>query len=129
VVTREGLPQEFLYSGPLRPTPVQAILYQDRLLPQVRLALVRALLRGLRSRLVFVSLRAAEIEREVLAELRVPLIILQDGAADWASPPSESAGAFHSGIEEVVGVVEPMGRAAAALAYVAEFERSAEASS
>jgi hypothetical protein len=124
VVTPNGLPQEFLYSGPLRPTPVQTILYQDQLVPQVRQSLVRALLRGLRSRLIFMALPAEDADPVLLAEIRRPVLALGGETGAWMADSDLPAERLRERIEEVVGVREPLGRAMAALAYVVEFERS-----
>ena len=129
VVSPTGLPLEFLYSGPLRPTPVQEILYQDRLAQEVRLSLVRSLLRGLRSRLAFTAAACEELDFAFQPELRCPLLSLGDGEAEWSAAPGSAAAAFRQHLEEVVGVAEPLGRARAALAYVVEFERSRPESS
>src|SRR5438045_4054885 len=74
VVNARALPQEFLYSGPLRPTPVQAILYQDRLESEIRLSLVRSLLRGLRSHLSFVAIGCDELDLDFSRELPCPVL-------------------------------------------------------
>ncbi len=126
VVDRSGLPHEFLYAGPVRPTPVQSILYQDRLDGEVRLTLLRALLRGLRSRPAFLA--AAEDEAgEWLAEAGgAPLLAVAEGAAAWTwrGLPGPDAEAAAAALESTVGTAEPLGRAVAALAYVVEYERS-----
>jgi hypothetical protein len=122
VVEPGGLPQEFLYSGPLRPTPVQEILYQDALVGQARLSLVRSLLRGLRSKPVFVAVRADDADAAWAAEIRSSILLL-NAPAEWLSEPSAAAAGALQRLEETVGVSEPMGRAIAALAYVVEYER------
>jgi hypothetical protein len=124
VVSAHGLPQEFLYSGPLRPTPVQTILYQDQLASQVRLSLVRSLLRGLRSRLLFLAVRVEELDGALLEALKGPVLGLSGDTGEWLREPVPAAEALRARLEEVVGVAEPLGRAVAALAYVVEYERS-----
>lgn len=127
VVSPTGLPVEFLYSGPLRPTPVQSILYQDRLGLEVRLSLVRSLLRGLRSRPAFVALPREDWGPELGEELsHYPLLCLSEGEGegDWLATPAPGAEAVRRHLEQVLGVGEPLGRARAALAYVAEYEHT-----
>ena len=124
VVDARGLPVEFLYSGPLKPTPVQAILYQDQLRLQVRLSLVRALLRGLRSRPAFLALQEEDVDRALLAELKAPLYVAGAGGGGWLADPPPAAEAVRRRLEEGAGAAEPFGRARAALAYVVEFETS-----
>lgn len=122
VVTPNGLPQEFLYSGPLRATPVLAILYQERLEPQVRLSLVRSLLRGLRSRLTFLAVRPQDLDPAVLEEAKAPALVLEGETGSWLRAPAPPAEAVSRHLEDAVGLAEPMGRAVAALAYVVEYE-------
>jgi hypothetical protein len=123
VVGPHGLPVEFVYSGPLRPTAVQAILYQDRLASQVRLALLRSLLRGLRSRPAFFAFSPADMDAEAAAELKRPVLTLGD-AQDWLAPSDGAARVLQTSLEGAVGAAEPLGRAVAALAYVVEYERA-----
>ena len=129
VVAAGGLPQEFLYSGPLRQTPVQTILYQDRLLPEVRLSLVRSLLRGLRSRLALVAVRAEELAPELPEALLCPVLALGGEGGGWLLEPDAAAETLRRHVDEAVGIEEPAGRALAALAYVVEYERSRAESS
>ncbi|MCC2670286.1 MAG: hypothetical protein K0Q72_2757 [Armatimonadetes bacterium] len=123
VVNPNGLPLEFLYSGPLRPTPVQQILYQDQLAREVRLSLVRSLRKGLRSRLLFTAAADYEADPAFQVELGCPLLILDGEHEAWATEVTPAARAMRERLEEVVGVGEPLGRTRAALAYVVEFER------
>ncbi len=123
VVTPRGLPNEFLYSGPLRTTPVQGILSQDRLIPQVRVSLLRALLRGLRSRFVLLAVRAADFEPELASEVRCPVLVVDGDTPQWLRAPDAAAEAMQAQLEAAVGALEPLGRVVAALAYVVEFER------
>jgi len=123
VVTAQGLPHEFVYSGPLRPTPVQAILYQDQLAAQLRLSLVRSLLRGLRARPLFVGATPGSMDPAAADVFRLPILIVEEGAASWLASPTPAAEAAAQRLEGVVGLGEPLGRAVAALAYVVEYER------
>jgi hypothetical protein len=127
VVGPSGLPAEFLYSGPLRPTPVQAILYQDRLAGEVRLSLVRSLVRGIRSRPSFVGLRAEDLGPGFEREFRCPLLVVEGETGAWAGEAGAAPEAMRRRLEEAVGIAEPLGRARAALAYVVEYERSRHA--
>lgn len=129
VVNAGGLPQEFLYSGPLRPTPVQAILYQNQLDDQVRVSLVRSLLRGLRSRPAFFVAAAGDLTQAAASELRAPVLLLQDAEGRWLGDPSPAAEMTRRRLDESLGIAEPAGRARAALAYVVEYERTRSASS
>lgn len=124
VVNAGGLPQEFLYSGPLRPTPVQAILYQDQLAEQVRVSLVRSLLRGLRSRPAFFTVQAGDLSRVIASEFRAPVLALQEAEGQWLAEPSPAAETTRQRLEESLGIAEPVGRTRAALAYVVEYERT-----
>lgn len=123
VVSSGGLPIEFLYSGPLRPTPVQEILYQERLAPEVRLSLIRALVRGLRARPVFVAGAAEELDAAFEREFSCPLLSIVESGPRWSRAPGPPAEALLQRLEDVVGVAEPLGRARAALAYVVEYEQ------
>jgi hypothetical protein len=122
IVGATGLPVEFLYSGPLRPTPVQAILYQDRLGPEVRLSLVRALLRAMKCRPHCVVVAGEEALPEVVEELSLPLLALTADGSEWLRPPDGEALRTIERLEQTLGVAEPVGRARAALAYVVEYE-------
>ncbi len=129
VVGATGLPLEFLYSGPLRATPVQVILYQDRLESEVRRSLVRSLLRGLRVRLALVGVEPADLDAELMAEVPCPILLLPppaSGGPAWAGDPSPAALSARERLDLAVGAEEPLGRARAALAYVVEFERARE---
>ena len=124
VVSPNGLPVEFLYSGPLRPTPVQAILYQDQLAREMRLSLVRSLQKGLRSRLLFVAAAPEELDPAFQQELTCPLLVLQGETDEWIAGSSPAADALRQRLDEVVGIAEPLGRTRAALAYVVEYEHN-----
>lgn len=124
VVSPSGLPVEFLYSGPLRPTPVQAILYQDRLAREMRLSLVRSLRKGLRSRLLFVAVAPDELDPDYQQELNCPVLALLAEAGEWIAGASPAADALRQRLDSVVGLAEPLGRTRAALAYVVEFEHN-----
>jgi len=126
-VDERGLPQEFLYSGPLRPTPVQSILYQDQLSAQVRLSLVRSLFRGLRSRLGLVAVSAEEWDATLAEDVAPPVLVIGGEKAAWLGEPPPTAEGLRRRIEDAVGETEPLGRARAALAYVVEYERSRKA--
>jgi hypothetical protein len=123
VVDPRGLPLEFLYSGPLRPTPVQAILYQDHLARELRLSLVRSLRKGLRSRLLFVAATPEELDPQYQSEVGCPLLALEGEAGTWVEPGGAAAEALRRHLETVVGITEPLGRTRAALAYVVEYEQ------
>lgn len=124
VVSPNGLPLEFLYSGPLVPTPVQAILYQQDLERELRLSLVRSLRKGLRSRLLLAAAHADEVVPMLVEELGCPVLVLRDETSEWPAPPPPAAEALRKRLEEVVGIGEPLGRTRAALAYVVEYERT-----
>jgi hypothetical protein len=122
IVGATGLPVEFLYSGPLRPTPVQAILYQERLGSEVRLSLVRALQRAMKSRPHFLAVAAEDVLPELMEALSLPLIALSAEARAWLRPPDAEALRTFERLDQTLGIAEPLGRARAALAYVVEYE-------
>jgi hypothetical protein len=124
VVSPNGLPLEFLYSGPLRPTPVQAILYQDQLAREMRLSLVRSLRKGLRSRLLFAAVAPDELDPEYQQELNCPLLALRGETAEWVAEAASAADALRQRLDSVIGIAEPLGRTRAALAYVVEYEHA-----
>lgn len=122
IVTRTGLPQEFLYSGPVRPTPVQSILYQDRLSEQMRVALLRSLLKGLRSQIAFACLRPEDVDQTFLAEMKCPILLLEGDDGCWDRDSGPAAEDLRQALRDTVGIAEPIGRCIAALAYVVEYE-------
>lgn len=119
VVNADGVPEEFLYTGPILPTPAQAILYGPTLQPVVKL-------RKLALPLV-ASLGA--VPTCVLGSDDLPPIpdqttgILQQGEVRWRAAPSDEAETLVAALSET-GVTEPLARAEAALKYVVDHERS-----
>jgi len=120
VIDTAGIPHEFLYAGPARPTRAQALLYGDALESQLRLQmLLRPLLKALR------ATPACLLSREELpGPLPLPVGVCGDGGLCWMPETGDRAAAAARRFAAALGddLSEPFRRAEAALRYVIDYE-------
>lgn len=113
-----GVPHEFVYAGPVHPTPAQALLYGPTLEGQILLqSLALPMLKALRAYLCCLL-----VTRLLPPGLPLPVGLYAEGQIRWLGETTCAAEQFIADFDAGLGLVEPFQRASNTLRYVIEHE-------